>query len=456
MSPLSQSLRPNRRVANFRAGVSLIEVTFAIGIVVVGLLGVIALLPLAAHQARQSDITDRAAVLGLSAVEEFDMRGYRRPDMWLVWSPFPSRNEFTPFVPGPGYRRWSVFNQAAGGFVGLDSLDGSTFPGGYSNPNTVDRGMVQSFCIDPQFINANLANLVAPSGVNHPRFFPYYLPTHPSTMGTFVPRMTRITVKAFPNQNRVVSYAQAAKIFTSADDLAIEFPQDEDQLSYVNGFNEGADGGWGVAFIDDDGDTIVDEYDEAGFAGSDDEIIHRYSSGEYSWMATLTPKLDIKDSLRFSGEYTLSIVVFHQRDSSMTMDDKNENVANVAAFYNGGYGGGEVLLEAVDTDEDEHVFGELRPGDWVMLSADSFAGPVFRWYRISSADSEQSRQASVLGYNGGNDVWTRRVTLEGPDWARPEWQGSPPAFRTQCVLVSGVVAVYEKTVRLESTSLWNQ
>ena len=63
-----------------RRGVSLMEVMFAIGVVTVGLLGVIALLPLAAQQVRKTVITDRAAVIGLSAVDEMDMRGFEPGD----------------------------------------------------------------------------------------------------------------------------------------------------------------------------------------------------------------------------------------------------------------------------------------------------------------------------------------------------------------------------------------
>jgi hypothetical protein len=60
-------------------------------------------------------------------------------------------------------------------------------------------------------------------------------------------------------------------------------------------------------------------------------------------------------------------------------------------------------------------------------------------------------------------VWTRDVTLVGPDWSRPEWLGydmtaSPEAnlninnnnkgimMRTQATWLRGVVSVLEKTV----------
>ena len=446
--------RVNRRQ---RRGVSLIEVTFAIGVVTVGLLGVIALMPLAAHHARQGDITDRAAVLGQSMVEEIDMRGYRRPDMWLAWSPKPSARQFTPFRPGPGLANWQVYDYTTNAYIPSNSLFGD-IPG---NPGAYHGNMVQAFCIDPRFLNANIPDLLGsslPSTLGTPRasFFPYYPPTHPSTIGASIPRMTRITLKASPVGNNPLSFAQANQIFVSGDDLAVEFPKDENVYSYTWGFNEGKDGGWGVADFDDDGANGIDDYGEAGWTGADDEINNRTAKGEFSWMATLAPKLDLTQATRSREEYTLSVVVFHNRDPLMVMDDKNEKVANVASFVSGGYGGGVVILEAPDPAEDEHILGDVRRNNWVMLAADSIAGPIFRWYRVSSADTDQVRGASTMPFNGGGTVWRRQITLEGPDWTRPEWQDATRVFYTQATLVSGVVAVYEKTIRLESSSLWSQ
>ncbi len=395
-------------------------------------------------------------------VEEIDMRGYRRPDMWLVWSPIPGANRFTPFRPGPGLANWQVWNFATGSYVSANSLSGN-IPG---NPGALRGNMVQAFCIDPRFLNDNIQNLLGaspplialPSTLGTPRssFFPYYPPNHPTAMGAAIPRMTRITVKASPTSNNLLSFSQANRIFVSDDDLAVEFPKDENVNSFIHGFNEGEDGGWGVADVDDDGQNGIDDYGEAGAVGSDDVIENRTAWGRYSWIATLAPKLDLTQAARSREEYTLSVVVFHKRDASMTIDDKNEAVANVASFVSGGFGGGEVILEATDSAEDEHILGGLRRNTWIMLAADSIAGPIFRWYRVSSADSDQAREPSTIGYNGGSLVWRRQLTLEGTDWTRPEWQGAIPLFRTQATLMSGVVAVYEKTIRLESSSLWSQ
>ena len=47
-----------------RAGISLLEVMFSIGVVMIGLLGIAALLPVAGMQARKGAVADAAARLG--------------------------------------------------------------------------------------------------------------------------------------------------------------------------------------------------------------------------------------------------------------------------------------------------------------------------------------------------------------------------------------------------------
>ena len=58
-------------------GITLIEVMFASGIALFGLLVVVALIPLAGNEVRGGLQTDRMASLGRNAVREFDIRGMR-------------------------------------------------------------------------------------------------------------------------------------------------------------------------------------------------------------------------------------------------------------------------------------------------------------------------------------------------------------------------------------------
>ncbi|MDP6442476.1 MAG: hypothetical protein QGG36_24785 [Pirellulaceae bacterium] len=458
---------------NARAGITVIEVIFAIGIVTIGLLGVIALLPLAARQIQKGLTTDRAAMIGVSAVDQFDMAGLRRQTLWAQWRRLNGASavfEYLPFVP----------------------IDASGAPNG--------DWRFASVCIDPRFMSVHQADLPvgAPQLIATPRgdVFPYYPHVYPNGAGGTptlpfpTPRMSRVHLfdrgklesaaaqfAPAPSppriglQNKLMSQAHIAHWFQIDDDLSFLVPDDETLPPTPHMvFNMGPDNGWGVQGVDDDLNGLVDDLGEMGWAGSDDIPTRRQYKGEFSWMATLTPKLERTNRTR--DEFILSIIVLRGRDPLMEMsvssedNPGNERVVNVSNLYSNGIGGGDVRLEAVDPTRPARDL-QLRNGDWIMLqgfsniriNAASAPCPVFRWYRVTAADTDPVLVNSNMPYNANNPVWARDVSLEGPDWTRPEWQGnnpaSPPAAITQATIVTGVVAVYEKTIRLESTSLWS-
>jgi hypothetical protein len=102
--------------------------------------------------------------------------------------------------------------------------------------------------------------------------------------------MQRISLRNRPAGPTGMTLAQAVEIFMSADDLAFDIPVDP-TLPPIQNFSE--------------------------------NTTKRQSEGQFSWMATLTP---LQDTLidgatlaRNTDLYLLSIVVFHRRDMSMTM-----------------------------------------------------------------------------------------------------------------------------------------
>lgn len=66
-----------------RHGVSLLEVLVSIGVTSVGLLGVLALIPLGGAQARQGQVAERCPVIGLSALSEIRNRDMLAPTNWI-------------------------------------------------------------------------------------------------------------------------------------------------------------------------------------------------------------------------------------------------------------------------------------------------------------------------------------------------------------------------------------
>ena len=65
-----------------RSGISLLEVMFSIGVVMIGLVGIAALLPVAGMQAKKGAVADAAARLGADAVRDFHVRGMANPRNW--------------------------------------------------------------------------------------------------------------------------------------------------------------------------------------------------------------------------------------------------------------------------------------------------------------------------------------------------------------------------------------
>src|SRR5262245_740909 len=69
-----------------RRGGSIVEVLFAILIATIGLLGAVAVFPVANATARRGQVNDALAAAARDAIHVFDTRGMRRPDNWFAWS----------------------------------------------------------------------------------------------------------------------------------------------------------------------------------------------------------------------------------------------------------------------------------------------------------------------------------------------------------------------------------
>ena len=405
-----------------RRGVSLLEVLFSIGVISIGLLGVIALYPLALGQIGTGIVADRSAREGQNAVELFSARGMGRPDQ-LLWF----MSTATPAV-----------------------VDTST-----SGATLLPDGLNSGLLIDPMFVAVNRQTN---GGGYDARLFPYYtrqaipnpLPSGSPYATSFDPRLRRVTLRSSVAATTIMNAAQAELLFRSDDDLSFDLPSDRNEPpSQIFGANNA----------------------------------RRQYEGTISWMATLVPQLDITDpSEPFvdsnsngkwdSGEtytdtdgngqfdsgtapgelYQLSIVVFDRRDSNMTMDAQNERVVNVASFHNAGLDGGDVTLGASSSVE-----LELKPGQWLMLMttphAKTSGAPgvsLFRWYRVIDTEDEPRL------VTGSVYPWERDVVLQGPDWPVTYLAAltGPSQRPTRVALVSNVVAVFERTIRLENSGLW--
>jgi len=408
-----QSSRLRRRT---RRGNSILEVLFAVLVAVIGLLGAIAVFPVASSQAQKARVLETIATAGRSCVHQFDTAGMRRPDCWWYWNPSPTTL--------PAYPKFEVINAY-------------TSPPGPGKPT-----YGYSYCIDSRFVVAN-AGLSLPAGYDATSF-PYVWQdaTNPAlnNLSLNSPQMARVAF--FPPVPTGVAGAAAAPYIDSSGNAA----------KTIAGCRIQADS---IFLIDDD--PSYERPKDGSLPGQQNYAAlplagmgRRQTEGEYSWMATLVPRIDIYSGAS-TDQYVLSVVMFHKRPADLALnvlDNARTLERTVGAAAADGYTGGEVLLywtAPQNTANDDLAKDRLkvRPGDWIMLSGNmsypignnqSRTLPRFQWYRV--ADTED------MVYDGTASQYERWVTLVGQDW-------SINLAVQQATIVEGVIGVYEKTARLE-------
>jgi len=269
--------------------------------------------------------------------------------------------------------------------------NGTAYPYDAANPP-------EALLIDPRFAATNSTVATFPNLVTPPA-------------ASF--RMPRISLRSSPGSAATMSLLQADEVFRAHDDLS---------------------------FIKLTGDADSGRPKQKYF-GVDKK---RMSDGRLSWMGMLASKFGSASDI-----YLLSVVVFNDRDlrlqkedpddSSKTISTETERLSQVAAaadFYSNGVGGGDLKITAFGTGTAGDI--NVRKGDWVMLTGGTGTQiTTYKWYRVIATNEIEATTPP-----------SRDITLQGPDWDTSNF--STP----QVVFVPNVITVYEKTVRLENSSLW--
>lgn len=402
-------------------GVSLVEVIFSIGVIIIGILGVMSILPLAGRRAQDSVSMSVGAAMGNSVVGEILSNRWNQKWQLRILTPpdFPSpytEAAVRTYIDAPV----SPYNYTETTF---------TLPVARPVPNN------QPFCIDPMLIRSNttVTRLDDQSGFNT-LYFPYYKPTHnpevdPSILGASqlverggaapLRRLIRVGLLRGPSdtaalpRGSLLSASEAFHVGERVDDIRFTRPKDRTLPAIISG-------------------------ERATEVAGSTNYGTRFGKGDYSWFATVVPE-------QTRGYATLSVVIVRNRlrdfdiPSSFpaTIPERNasaERLATVtsATGFVGGAGGMVTISSNLNT------VSRMLPGHWVMLS--SFTGsqfPVHRWYRIASLGGDV-----VINEAAGR--WERNIQLDGADWE------FSPTVPTQMTIVDGAVSVTNHFVRLDA------
>ncbi|MCC6123929.1 MAG: hypothetical protein IT426_03125 [Pirellulales bacterium] len=389
-----------------RRGVSLLEVLISIGVLTVGLLGVLAIIPLGQMTIAESVKAERAGACGRAAMRDIKVKRLLDYRSWMweqnTWGigydpSFPPASQIFPIrdpdVPDAAHPLGVIVNNAM-------------------NPPLEAFG---SFMIDPEGRAQGLPSILYGVTINN---IPYIFPRRSLSADRLNPTTTRTMIPA--------------GAFYWPDDLAFETPENPVERP-----------GIGPA---------------VGLLNS--------RSLDYSYLFTAAPSSSERwlaiPKRRF---FDVTVVVFFKRNFNLTLSanaaqagfPEGEWVADVNSISNmpaGAVspGGGTIALgNASMTNYAYRVKGSstgqqtlplpnplpfVREGQWVMLW-DSADGRL-AWYRVIGVNFPDAPTAAN----------SATLTLDGPDWTVSQNQTE------KLIVIDGAIGAYTSTVELDYDPLW--
>ena len=344
-----------RRVSK-RQGLSIIEVLTSIVVALIGVFGVLAMIPFAVKQTQTGLDQDTATSLARSALSNFEAAGFK------VVSRGPSAQ-----------MNWAM--DAAG------------------TPLVIDQN-VPLVCIDPLGV-AEQGSLFS--------VFPFNS-NSPITM----PAVSLIR----PDDGRPFDLADARRMFRITDDLVFEQDDNPDVndsglLGPVQIFNEGPAG-----------------------------LLNRQSIGSISWCAVAQPVVNFAGAQEIDS-FKFNVLVFKDRVTDSTAVESAMLAGTVTTPSN--------FAQPLTTITTSALGADVRRDDWVMLINRDPALPPNLGTNIAFA-----RVNNTVGGDNGTPLDTSddttTLTLNGPDFNF--------SFPTTVVHLKDVVAVFPRTIKLESSSEW--
>ena len=393
-----------------RSGLSIIEVLTSVVVAMIGVFGVLALIPFAVKQASLGLDSDAAVTTARNAISQMEIIGMQIPQNWVLW------------------------NNTADDAVGYDPLGGD-LPGVFS--------------LDPLAI-AEIAGTADPDVEDFYRdaAFPF--------------RIEDTSSVPFPTQQHHLVDSETG-VGAAADDLGIPAAT----FNSPSGFFDRelarrmCRAGNDLVFAepdlsdpaDADGDGIADSsasgpiqlFDTDGGGGA---AQRRQSQGRISWSSIVVPFTNEPFATTIERwSYRMYILVYKDRQFDPAVFNPDGTVqdlggAMTVALLDTNLSGPQSPVSIVDFQDPVSLGGAVKRDDWVLLINRDPAAPAgfdrrLAFYRVVNfSDSDAGSSASI--------------TLDGPDF-----DFGAAGTETYIVHLKDVLGVYERTFTPELESNWN-
>jgi Tfp pilus assembly protein PilV len=438
-------------------GLTVIEVLIAMVVILVGMLGIAAMIPYAIRQADESYKITQGLAAGENALGVFRSHAIVRPRLDVPWQVI--NDEFvagrTSDSRGFEATSWSdVYNIEYRRLLAINP------PANLDAVAILQNQIIgNGFCIDPLFwgYQERIKIGLNDRGVFRRTRFPFF--REDAIAGALVPRLRRVSITdpqgsdANGNSGWLRLAASIPLATMHGGDLIVAKPDVDNSFPPLRG-----------------------EYVDANGA-----LIQPLSAPtNVSWMATVVPS-DATPIIRtaslstqvspppieiFPESYDVSVVVFTKRDVREALDPTtgivpvSERLGNVVFPDLEHRSSSSFDMEIQSTNPDAII----KVGDWLMLSRYSFLNPfVFqagtnvrerhKWYRVISVGSEESFPKTVRVTGQPWDFTLHELAaarLANPNINPTLLPNALTMPNTQVTLVRGAIHVYQRNVDLQS------
>ncbi len=470
---MNDTYQTQRTMHAWPRGLTVLEVLFAMAVLLIGLIGVAAMIPLAGRQAESSVSITQSLAVGDNALQIFKAQSVAHPRMDSPWLIVDDIDYGSTGFSGetdsqntwyPSFRRMYVgrCKQLVNLFLPKTVASGAELNTAKLNLAILQNQLTgTAFCIDPLFWsvqtrygtpwlqkNANAGISPPTKGSFRRARFPFYdeemplsldpLDVPDLTKGIFVtPRMVRVSLLD-PNgadvrgNNGWLRFPAATQLASvNGGDVVMATPESDRSVGPLRGSSIGP-----LTF--DAGGNIT---------GGGNLIASSALGSNISWMATLVPSddnsfIDVStlnvrmdaggnvtypDLNQFPANFELAMVVFSRRDVRESIDGSSElRPKSERLFQLTGMGPDGMSSGTFDItfSGSEWVDDRVRVGDWLMLSRSmlehaEFGRPIrdrHKWYRVISVSGDESELPRNKDLPVGTPPPSRTVRLAGSPW----------------------------------------